>query len=334
MLALLSLSTTGAPVAPTTAPPLWGLALVANGPAKVGLVQLDASTGKHTNLGSAHSELFGVSDLTAVANGVFYYLGDTAGGATLVGLNATDGTEVCNAHVDVSEIKFVGLGQSLDHDASSGSLVLSGVASNGNASHAVYKAPDLGCGPFKHAGSFGEAEYIPMLHASALDAEGQRLFVTIATGKNTDAIGVVDLKAGGKMRVIAEDATPDYHDSLLCMHWDAKIRKLLGAVALPGSTSLQLHALDPTSGAWDAAKVIKNVPTKWNALGGNGATASAFSATDRALYFMAGIEDPDTGAAQFDLATIDVDAASVVSHPPLGEMGMAGCGDCLLALTN
>ena len=41
-------------------------------------------------------ELFGCSDLVVVANGVLFYLGDTRDGSTLVGLNLTDGTEVCS----------------------------------------------------------------------------------------------------------------------------------------------------------------------------------------------------------------------------------------------
>ena len=102
------LASYAAPVA--SPPPLWGLALVANGPAKAGLVTLDPTTGKHKSLGPPHSELFGESDMAVMAKGAVFYLGDTSGGATLVALNATDGTEICNAHVDVAEIKFVGLG--------------------------------------------------------------------------------------------------------------------------------------------------------------------------------------------------------------------------------
>ena len=45
-------------------------------------------------------------------------------------------------------------------------------------------------------GAFGDAEYLGMLHASAFDSAGQRLFVTLFTDANTQAIGVVDLKAG------------------------------------------------------------------------------------------------------------------------------------------
>lgn len=47
-------------------------------------------------------------------------------------------------------------------------------ALNGSASHVVYRSPAAGrCGPFTRAGSFGDAEYVPMLHSSALDAAGQ-----------------------------------------------------------------------------------------------------------------------------------------------------------------
>ena len=40
-------------------PTLHGLALVANGPAKQGLIRIDAPTANVTTVGAAHSELFG-----------------------------------------------------------------------------------------------------------------------------------------------------------------------------------------------------------------------------------------------------------------------------------
>ena len=325
------------PPSPRDSPLLYGLALVANGPAKFGLTLLDPTSGAAVVVGGAHSTLFGEGDLVALdgARGLLYYLGDSPRGATLVALNTSDGGEVCSAAVALREVGFVGLGQTLSFDAATDTLVLSGLVANGSApSHAVYRAPALGgCGPFSLVGSFGAAAFVPTLHSSSLDADGQRLFVTLATSKTAAAIGVVDLSAPpgtGGMAVVAEGPA-GANDTLLSLHWDPKAQRLIGVVA--ATTTLQLHSLDPSGGAaWGTPRALSGVPANWNALGGNAATASAFDAPSRRLFLLAGHDDPASGDVAFDLATIDVDSASVVMHPPLAPVGMPGCNSCLEAL--
>jgi len=53
--------------------------------------------------------------------------GDTEEGATLAGFSLTDGGQTCRAVLPFREIGFVGMAQSLDFDASTGDLVLSGL---------------------------------------------------------------------------------------------------------------------------------------------------------------------------------------------------------------
>jgi hypothetical protein len=320
-----------APVAHVAPPALYGLALVANGPAKVGLAKIDPASGAAKVLGGPHATLFGAGDLVAIAHGALYYLGDSPRGATLVSLNLTTGAEICSAVVSLKEVGYVGIGQSLDFDESSDTLVLSGIAPGANTSHAVYRAPATGCGPFTHVGTFGYADYLPMLHASALDADGQRLFVILGTGEQSSAIGMIDLKPAGKTSVVAEGVDPDYHDTLMGMHWDPHTSCLLGVVGV--GSKLQLHSLNVTNGKgkWDAPRDIA-APAKWDQLGINGATGSGFSVKARSMYFIAGPSDAQ-GDLQPEVATVDVDHATVSSHPPLASVGMAGCKDCLEALT-
>ena len=314
--------------------PLFGLALIHNAPAQVALATFNPLNGSASVIGPAHHAMFGEGDLVTTAHGALYYLGEAAGrGAVLVGLNLTTGDKVCEVEVDVAEIKFVGIGQSLDYDTKTDTLVLSGIASSLNGSHAVYRSPAAGCSPLKHVGNFGYANTAPMLHASAFDADGQRLFVTLSNVQKQSLIGIVDLSPGGTMSVVAEGVTPDLHDSLLSMHYDKVTNRVLGVVA---STVLQLHSLDPTgTGKWEPAMPIQAVPAAWTALGGNMATVSAFDASKRSLYLMAGTSDPKAGTESFDLATIEVDAAVVVAHPPLPSIGIKGCmpGECVEALT-
>ena len=318
--------------------PLRGLALVHNAPSEVSLLTINATTGKASVIGPAHSELFGLGDLVTVANDQFYYLGDTAAGATLVALNLTTGAEICTQHVDVATIKFVGIGQSLDHDAVTGSLVLSGVASNlSSGTHSVYRAPDVGCGSMTHVGHFGLANYLPSIHSSSFDAKGQRLFVTVATNKSTTAIGILDLTSGN-MSVVPEGgaAAPNLHDTITGMHWDVGTQMLLGVMPSSDDSTLQLHALQVPSGAnptW-FSKSLSGVPSKWDALGGNSGTASAFNSRSGLLYFTAGTTDPTSGEIAWELASVNVDLGTVMAHPPLSFDGpISQCSDCLMALT-
>mmetsp|Transcript_5204 Transcript_5204/g.15457 ORF Transcript_5204/g.15457 Transcript_5204/m.15457 type:complete len:135 (+) Transcript_5204:501-905(+) len=133
------------------------------------------------------------------------------------------------------------------------------------------------------------------------------------------------------MTTIAEGTTPDLHDELLSLHWDAKEAKLIG-LFVPGEGALTMHSLDPSGdGAWDDAKELEDVPSEWNTVGGNSATISVFDADARLLYFMAGTQK--FGRINYDLAAVDVDAAAVKAHPPLAAVGMAGCKTCVAALT-
>ena len=86
-----------------------------------------------------------------------------------------------------------------------------------------------------------------------------------------------------------------------------------------------------TAQTWDDDQPIANLPSDWNALGGNSATVSVFDADKRLLYFMAGTQDR-AGRLSFDLAAVDVDEASLVAHPPLADVGMAKCTDCVAAM--
>jgi len=315
-------------------PPFYGLTLVTNGPATFGLVQLDGATGAGKVVGPAHKELFGCSDLVAVAHGVLFYLGDTSAGATLVGLNLTDGTEVCSKPAaGLEEVGYVGVGQSLDFDPKTDTLVLSGLVNRTSAagpSHAVFAAPATGCGPFVAGVTFGDSDFLPSLHSSSLDAEGQRLFVLLATAKSAPpAIGIVDLSGKAPMVVVAEGPAPA--DTLVSMHWDAKTKSLVGITA--SSDGLSLHSLQPAAGKWNAPVKISGVPASWNGLYGNAATVSTFDAAGRSVYFIAGVQDEQSGdiVSEF-LAAVDVDDGTLQAHPKLAPVGLGGSGLQALAM--
>jgi hypothetical protein len=83
------------------------LALVANSPAKQGLLKIDTTTGETKVVGPAHDVLFGPGDLVTTAHDSLYYLGDSSRGATLLRMNLSTGEEICSAAVNLKEISFV-----------------------------------------------------------------------------------------------------------------------------------------------------------------------------------------------------------------------------------
>ena len=49
-----------------------------------------------------------------------------------------------------------------------------------------------------------------------------------------------------------------------------------------------LHALNPATQKWAAPKAVTGVPTAWNTVTGNAATASTFDEKGRNIYLVAG----------------------------------------------
>jgi hypothetical protein len=265
-----------------------------------------------------------MSDLVAVANDLLFYLGDTHGanGTTLVGISLSNGSQVCTAHVDVAEVRYVGIGQTLDYDFTTKTLVLSGITADGKG-HAVYRADATRCGGFKKLGTYGDATYLPMLHASALDAKGQRLYVDLAVfdqaaNASVSALGVVDLTGTKPFTVVAEEATPDYHDLLIGMHFDPRRSRLVGVLG-GGGNPLSLHAFDVASHGWAAARPVRGVPSEWNVMGGNSGVVSTLDAESRSLYFIAGREYQINAThigIDYYLASVDVDTAVLRERRP------------------
>ena len=320
---------------------LYGLSLVSNGPAQFGLVELSTATGAVKAIGGSHPELFGSSDLATVANGALYYFGDTAKGATLVALNLSTGAKICDAAVHVAEVSYVGIGQSLDYDPTTDTLLLSGVSIPTTAgTHTIYRAPATGCGNFTKLGEYGMAQYMPMLHSAALDPQGQRLFVTLGTGQQSAGIGIIDLKQEGNMTVINQGEAPDEKDCLVSLHFNRKSHKVFGLWVPSSGKSLTIHSLDPATGDWDTPRPLSNVPPAWNTVGGNSAVVSAYDSVSDSLYFMAGTQDSQGNVKAWDLARVDLSSGAIEQHPAIAPNGLctgpptgAPGGECIEALT-
>jgi len=349
----------------TAASPLVGLAMVENGPAKYKLVSVNATSGvlEFGDDQEAHEELAGTGDLCAIdkATGVFYYLGDTSAGTTLVGLSTEDGSELCSSTVtSLMEIGIVGAGQSLDFDSSGGgSLVLSGVSTNETTKHAVLrlflgdgakraleaKKPrnkgggvesstgfGLGGGAdFETVGTFGDDAYLPFVHSSAIDSAGQRFFVTLQpgddeVGTNSLAIGVVDISGTGMpYYTIPMDFSSKSSEILYGIDWDSAQSRLVGAIINEQNTGLSLRAViigsDASTDPVWSEQAIEGTPSTWKYLGGNSATVSTLDETGRLLYFQAG------NNAGMNLVAVDVDTAQLVAHPALsGDMPIGSSG--------
>ena len=73
-----------------------------------------------------------------------------------------------------------------------------------------------------------------MLHGSALDSAGQRLFLTLSPTKNGVSLGVVDL-ANKDMVTLTPEGGPD---ELLGMSWDPLKRDIVGLSQSPGAPGI------------------------------------------------------------------------------------------------
>ena len=273
-----------------SAAPLVGLALTSNGPSAYKLVSVNQTSGELEFLGGGeqeeHAELAGTGDLCAVDTnlGVWYYLGDSSAGTTLVGLSTADGSLLCESAVtSLMEIGIVGAGQSLDFDSTgAGSLVLSGVSTNVTTQHVVLRlalgegakreleakakksdhtgkgsSEVTGCGvgggaEFEALGTFGDDAYLPFVHASAIDPAGQRLFVTLQPGDdevstNSLAVAVVDISDGSTGEAyytIPMDYSVDSSHILYGIDWDSALNRLVGAVINEQGTGLMLRSVE------------------------------------------------------------------------------------------
>ena len=152
---------------------LYGTELMENSPARSGLVMIDEENGNVTKIGQIFSQESCTGDLRAIDSkrNVFYFLGD-AHGPALVALNLTDGTVVCSKTVpQFKEIEFVGFGQSLDYDYINEELVLTGISSKPNTTtHIILRMSTATntCDDFHTEGTFGLADYVPMLHSRCI----------------------------------------------------------------------------------------------------------------------------------------------------------------------
>ena len=117
-----------------------------------------------------------------------------------------------------------------------------------------------------------------MLHASALDAAGQRLFLGLATSSSTFAVGIVDLKTGRLERVDAEDAADG--QQLVGMKYDPASATLVGLASGANYASLYQVQLAPLTGKWR----VQQVPTKYPVVMGNAGSVSAFEAATGTLF--------------------------------------------------
>lgn len=341
-----------------SSPRLWGLGLTHNSPAQVSLLTADSATGALEVVGfepnaSSPIQLAAAGDLYAVdaKRRVYYYLGDTPAGTTLVGLSLDDGAVVCVQPVALTEIQFVGIGQSLDYDSTgAGSLVLTGVAPRASnttkATHNVFRVAldgirgggssnsnsgDKKCGAVTKIASFGVADYLPMVHGSTLDAASQRLFVDLAPASAGAEVGVLNL-ATGKLAAV-EPETPA--QSLVGLAFDAAAGTdgaLVGVASLGGGPEgVALRSFDVATKKW----TLTTLPAQFVAAGINDGEVNAFDPVARVLYCTLYVlpTGKDADPTLFT-AAIDVATATVLHSHQAGDVGIChGTGDtCLLQL--
>ena len=318
---------------------LLGLAMVHNGPQEVALVSANASSfGGFVGVGNvtAHTELAGMGDLCTVVGNIIYYLGDTGRGAILVGIDTRTGEEACSVAVPFHEVRFVGVGQTLDYDHVSDTLVLSGLVQDPtNSSHCTHKilrmsSPSTGtCDKrrFSRVGSFArDGAFFPIRHGSAVDGHGQKLFLGLSSSQTAGGIGVVDLRTGALEKVVPM-ANPG--EGFIGMDWDAASQRLIGVASLTsGFDGAAYRTLDVKTGTWASTPL----PPAFLAVGSNGGEMQAFDRATGTIYCTLYYTSPTRAPL---LAAVQNGSVVKYGDVRLGSVGMCPPGneaECLLLL--
>lgn len=251
---------------------LVGLTMTANSPTKGSMCSVDPATGNVTLVGATLPADSGTNDCRAIDSkrGLYYYLGDTHQGTTLLGLDLKDGSVQCSGTVPLKEIGFVGIGQGLKYDKKRDRLILVGLVANstGGVAHQILTADladwqGLGaqpssCARFSKAGTFPLADNEPMLHSTAYDEESQTLYSTIVPSKGQFGLAVVDLAKKQMVRVVLEGNPPI--DAMSDMSWDVDTASLIGIIQ--DGHNIQLLSLDPKKGGGKWSNRQLNAPPK------------------------------------------------------------------------
>ena len=176
-------------------------------------------------------------------------------------------------------------------DANKNEVIVAGLVSKNNGSsyyHRIMKAPlDGGCGPFTKLGSFGDGDYEPMAHGSEIDAENNRMFITLAPSARSYSMGVVSYPSG-KLKSLPMTNTDNIWGPVLSDN------KLFG-IASDG-TGLAWRSLDPDAGDWtsEGLKMAEGATIKFDQLWGNLGSVRAHNHLTHELYVLIGRQNSDT----------------------------------------
>jgi hypothetical protein len=246
----------------------------------------------------------------------------------LVGLSLSTGKEVCKRAIpSLGEIAVVGGGQSISHDTKNDRLVISGLATKDNGTtyyHQIFAASLDDCtAPMTRIGQFEYAQYLPVAHASELDVEGQRLFITLSTGAHTYGMGIVDLVNGILKSIIPFSHAPDMMWGMIYSQDD---KKLYSVAESQTGRSLDWRSLDPAKSgdaAWTSKPLaFEDKNSSLLVLNGNLGSVRAYDPSTKSMFVML---STDPNAEKVHLARINLATGTVSTHPTLnGDTGFSG----------
>ena len=309
---------------------IYSLVLASNGPATVALGRLNVSSGGVEIVGGHHTVLDGMGSLSCVDPGrrIYYYLGDSSEGTTLLGIDLSTGVEVCKGPIPFKEIGYVGIGQTLDFDTVSKTLVMTGLVpkpgtNSSSYLHGVIRTQGCsaagGVTTLHHLGTFADADFVPLIHASSIDSAAQQLFLSIATSKTTGGTGVVDLKTL-KLSVAPYDSLAH---SMVGMQYDKSQDELLSLTTNYSSGGLDLVSLASTQNGfrWKVSPCSDKYDV-WE-LYGNSGTVSAIDVASGYMYALAGVrsgrrQESPTHLLRVSTRRCKILHSSLVTNLPLG----------------
>ena len=173
-----------------------------------------------------------------------------------------------------------------------------------------WPGPAADCGPFSVAGSYGDADYNPMVHASTFDVASRTLFVLVSPAEHQLAIAIIELGKGTMRRVDVEAGADEVLDGF---NYDPSTNTLFG-VAQAKPQGLTMRRLDVGSGKWSSTAI----KSQYAYIGGNDGTVRCYDRGSGTLYVLVCNPPTDPNADPiYHLAAVDVAANAVAAAPAI-----------------
>jgi len=279
------------------------------------LVSIDPATAVTTNIGTGIDSDYDAQGLATIddKNGIFYLIvTDSENNVLLIGLSLDDGTVTKQIPLPFSAGGFIGVGQSVNIDPTSGDIFVSGRDPSVNNQHRIYRI-DMATGTLT---PLATVAFIDVLGASSVyDPKNKVLWLMFGTNTSINLFGY-NVTNGKLLWNINDDVY-----NLETMDFDPETGLIYGIglkVINDSYASRTVVTLNSATGEFNVIAVIDK-DQFWIIDGG----ASALDWTNRVLYCYLQPRGPESNP--FDLVGVDMATGKLVNGAPAACTDPGAC---------